>query len=146
MNAKKISTWVFGCVCFIAMQSLFADFQNSPKVISVQDLQSADLDIISESEGKGVIFMFPEGTLLPLQCSLNGGLASLTDPSALIGELEVKETFYVQYLEDDKLLLSQDLQEWKSYAEFFTGNLSIGISLQEGKPILSINLEANRRL
>ena len=43
-----------------------------------------------------------------------------------------------------ELILSTNLTDWKPFLEFITGNVSVSLSIQEGKPSIVVGAEINQ--
>lgn len=120
---------------------LSASYQNL-NVINITQLSDRDLNEIMLGQHPEVAVEFSAQTLFPLSMIVIGDLLNLTEKN--IADIEVKQTFYVRRIED-RLLFSANLVDWKPLLEFITGYTSFSISIEEGKPLLSIGAEAQLR-
>lgn len=54
------------------------------------------------------------------------------------------QTFYARCV-DQELILSTNLTDWKPFLEFLTGNASVSLNIQDGKPSIVVGAETNQR-
>lgn len=118
------------------------------KVLKLSEISEQVLSEISLGEHPDLAVQFSKGIQLPIHFFLKGDLVNLTeDPVASmnLGRLEIQQTFYARLVEGE-LILSIDLNEWKPFFEFITGNASAALSIQNQEPSISLGAEANRRI
>ena len=87
---------------------------------------------------------FLEQSSLPISFFLRGDLVNLAESEGSLKQIEIKQTFYARYVQEE-LLLSSDLTDWKPFLEFITGNVSVTLSIQDGHPSLIVGAETSRR-
>lgn len=139
--------------CTMTCLSIFADdtinSQDAPsediKVVNFCDLTENDLEEIIQGLHPNKIIEFLANTMLPINRYLKGALIHLVENQEKWGTVEINQTFYARYTENE-LLFSSDLTEWKPLLEFVTGEASINLSIQDGKTSLVIGAQTNRRL
>lgn len=118
--------------------------------IALAATASAEYRVIPISDFDGVENLFETqtvlectaGTILPFGLSLQGEFLSLEEGA--ISTIKVLKTCYIKFLEDT-MLFSADLQEWKSFEDFFTGNIQLVINSDDIMPALQLNLELNQK-
>jgi len=119
-------------------------FSQNLKVVNVCDLTNSDLNEIMQGQRPDVAFEFSAHTILPISFFLKGDLVNLVENQENLGQVEVKQTFYARYVQE-ALILSSNLTEWKPFLEFITGEASIVLNIQDGRPSITFGAEANRR-
>lgn len=124
--------------------SLFAFANESLQVVNVSSLVEGGIQETLKGNCPFVAIEFSEKTVLPLSLFLQGDLFKFVQASSNSGELEVQKTFYLRVVEGD-LLFSTNLEEWKSFSEFGTGNLSVKLDVHEGKAFIECGAELNQR-
>ncbi len=115
------------------------------KVINLSEISEQVLNEIVEGERPDVAVQFCKGTQLPINFFLRGDLVNLTDTQVNLGHIEIQQTFYVRCIERD-LILSINLNDWKPFLEFITGNASVALRIQNQEPSITFGAEANRRI
>lgn len=100
-------------------------------VVAINQLTDELLNEIMAGNRPDIAVEFTEQTVLPISFFLTGDLVHLTTKEDNTGMLEVKQTFYAR-LEANGPLLSSDLNEWKPFLEFITGNASMTFHAQSG--------------
>lgn len=136
------------CILAFAASSDFS-INSQPKekqnlrVVNICNLTDKDLNEIGHHPEIAV--EFSAQTTLPISFFLKGDLVNLIENEGKCGEIEIKQTFYARYVEDN-LILSVNLTDWKPFLEFITGNASIALTPQGGKPSILFGAETNRRL
>lgn len=113
------------------------------KVVNVCDLKNEEFMQIMREENSTVV-EFSRGMRLPVSLFLEGNLVNFTSNSHNLGEVEVLQSFYARKV-GGELLLSVDLNDWKSLFEFITGITSVEMKMLEGVPMISIGSEVFRR-
>lgn len=66
-----------------------------------------------------------EGWVVPIQFELNSSVAELVGSSELA--LQLHETFFVQFVEEQGLLFSRDGVEWAPFDALWGGEISLSI-------------------
>ncbi len=119
--------------------------QQDFKVVNICDISEQELNRAMQGQFSELAVEFSENTILPLKLFLKGELVHLLVNKDDFEQVEVKKTFYARLVEGE-LFLSSNLSEWKPFLEFITGNISVFISVQDGKPSAEIGAEINLRL
>lgn len=114
------------------------------KVINICDLTDNDLNEIMLGNRPEIAVEFSAQTTLPISFFLKGDLVNLVENGESFRAVEIVQTFYARCIQQE-LILSTDLTDWKPCLEFITGNLSVSLSIQEGKPSIVIGAETNKR-
>lgn len=114
------------------------------RVINVCNLSENDLQEITQGLHPEMAVEFSSQTVLPVGFFLKGDFAELIENDQPRATLQILQTFYVRFVKDD-LIVSTDLTNWKSLLEFITGNASTVLSIQNGRPTISIGAEAYQR-
>lgn len=113
------------------------------KVINICDLTDSDLNEIMLGNRPGIAVEFSAQTTLPISFFLKGDLVNLVENGESFRAVEIVQTFYARCIQQE-LILSTDLTDWKPCLEFIKGNLSVSLSIQEGKPSIVIGAETNK--
>lgn len=114
------------------------------KVINVCNFTDDDLNEIILGHHPEIAVEFSAQTILPISFFLKGDLVHFVKNEENFGAVEIVQTFYARYV-DKELILSTNLIDWKPFLEFITGNVSVSLSLQDGKPSLVVGAETNQR-
>ncbi|MBI5346440.1 MAG: hypothetical protein HZB76_04790 [Chlamydiae bacterium] len=120
------------------------NFSQDLKVVNVYDLTNHDLNEIMQGKRPEVAIEFSAETTLPISFFIKGDLINLVKGEGNVGQIEVKQTFYARYIQDE-LILSSNLREWKPFLEFITGEESVSLSTQDGQPSIVFGAETNKR-
>ncbi|MGE0198349.1 MAG: hypothetical protein AB7N99_09070 [Simkaniaceae bacterium] len=120
-------------------------FSPNLRVVNICDLTDTDLNAIMQGEQPETAIEFSAQTTLPITFFLKGDLVNLVEQEGNFGAVEIQQTFYARYIEDN-LMLSVNLTDWKPFFEFITGTASVALTLQEGIPSIVFGSETNRRL
>ncbi|MGD2169401.1 MAG: hypothetical protein PVI40_04080 [Chlamydiota bacterium] len=133
----------------ISVETSFAASWEIPehdlKIVNVCDLTSQELNKAMSGGLPNLVIEFSENTMLPINFFLKGNLVNLVEKKESFEHVQVKQTFYARFVEEE-LILSSDLSEWKPFLEFITGNISVAVSIQEGNPSIVFGAETNRRI
>lgn len=114
------------------------------KVINVCDLTDGDLNEIMQGNHPEIAVEFSAQTTLPIRFFLKGDLVNLVENDENFRAVEIVQTFYARCVQQE-LILSTDLTGWKPFLEFITGNASVSLSIQDGKPSIVAGAETNKR-
>jgi hypothetical protein len=114
------------------------------KVINVCNLTDNDLNEIMLGHHPEIAVEFSAQTKLPINFFLKGDLVNLVENEGNFGVVEVMLTFYARCVQQE-LILSTNLTDWKPFLEFITGNVSVSLSIQDGKPSIVVGAETNQR-
>lgn len=113
-------------------------------VINVCDLTDSDLNEIILGNHPEIAVEFSAQTTLPISFFLKGDLVNLVENDENFRTLEIVQTFYARCVQEE-LILSTNLMDWKPFLEFITGNASVSLSIQGGKPSILAGSETNKR-
>jgi hypothetical protein len=88
-----------------------------------------------------------EGAELPFKMSIKGNCLQLDSSQQSAVSLKVLQTCYVRCVKENELqfLFSSDLEQWKSFSDFFTGELKLTVVTEEAGTIARMELELNQR-
>ncbi len=114
------------------------------RVISVENLTEVELSEIIEGQRPEVAIEFLKGTKMPISFFLKGDLFNLIDNTNILATIEVKQSFYARG-QNGSLFLSSNLVDWKPFYEFITGNIAVGLSIEDGLPSIKGEALLNRR-
>ena len=139
---------IFGCALMMAVLATqlaaAPQTQSHNQVICLSDLSEQLIHDFSHGNMKDCIVECPMGSSLPFQLKLKGEFLELT--SALIPlQLNILKTCYVRCVEREHFLFSTDLQTWKDFSEFFTGEVRASVEMENGRPMAGLQLELNQR-
>ena len=139
----------------LACFAIEADFPINPKpwetlsqdvkVVQLTSLTDNDLKEMMQGQHPELAVEFAAPTYLPVSFYLKGDLVNLAESKDNWGTIEIKQTFYARCV-GEELILSSNLTDWKPFLEFMTGNASVALTIQDGKPSLIFGAETNRRL
>jgi hypothetical protein len=115
------------------------------QIIGLSELNDRIIQEFSNGKISDVIVECPEGTSLPFKLILKGQFLALESTSISPLYLKVLKTCYVRCEGKENFLFSTDLQTWKGFSEFFTGELKVSVETENGGPIASLQLELNQR-
>ena len=136
-----MKTMVFlGCVWMTLGAPLMAEPSQVMHFLAVTDQV---LDDFSKGKTGDLVLEIPEGVSIPLGIALKGDVLALNLKQ--IPELRVLRTCYIRCPEKGSFLFSKDLHEWASFFEFFSGHLNMGVRVNEGAPIVAVDLDLTQR-
>ena len=92
---------------------------------------------------QGEIVVFEEGSSLPVSFNVSGEVFSLD--SVKEGSLLLHKSVYVKMTEEGSMVLSDDLENWAPFERFFTGEISLSTTIEEGENGLSMKVDLNKR-
>lgn len=127
----------FFTTLLIGSSSLF-----SIQTIPVQKITPQHLELIRSGAATDVAIAFEAGLHLPLRFVLTGDLVELVQTGK--EQISIQKTFYVQNKEGE-LLFSTDLQNWSPLSSFITGNIAVGLSIEEEELLAILGVDANER-
>lgn len=142
---KKIALMSLGLAALTL--SVLAD-ENPSQHIQVVSLCSATdpfFQKIMEGSYPEVAIEFPAKTALPIHFSLEGDLLTFIESVENPGYIEVKQKFYARCIEKGEPVFSSNLTDWKSFSDFITGQISVDLKVEDGKPSLILRSLTNRR-
>ena len=115
------------------------------QMISLSHLDERTVQDFSNGKRSDLIIECPEGVSLPFKLTLKGQFLALESAAISPLYLKVLKTCYVRCEEKENFLFSTDLQAWKGFSEFFTGELKVSVGIENGGPIAGLELELNQR-
>lgn len=141
---KKSMTVLFILFCVSAFYVLGANTKprENLKVVNIYNLNNNELKEIMDGLHPEMVVEFPAKTILPFKIFLDGDLVGLVDNKPM--EIEVKQQIYFRYKEN-KLLASSDLISWKPALAFITGNITATLKNEDGRPVVILDAEVNKR-
>lgn len=122
--------------------SSFAFAQDDIRVVHILDLTEKDLMEASQGFYPNLAVEFSKGTKISLRFCLSGNLLNLVDENKDVGEVQIKQTFYLRFI-DEELIMSFDLIDWKPFFEYLSGSASIGLEVDDETRALLFNSEIN---
>ncbi len=140
------------CAIHTASFANNALFKASDQETPLEKITVAKLDSLKDPELKEIMagnrpnlaIEFTEHTHLPISFYLEGDLAHLQESHDQWGCIEIQQTFYARYVENE-LMLSSNLTDWKPFTEFITGTMNVGLTVEDGKAFILIGAKTNRR-
>lgn len=114
-------------------------------IVNIFSLTDNDLNELMQGRHPDTAVEFSAQTILPISFFLKGDLVNLIENEGKFGSVEIKQTFYARCV-GEELILSINLTDWKPFLEFITGNASVALTIQDGKPSVVFGSETNRRL
>lgn len=114
------------------------------KILNVCNLTDNDLNEIMLGYHPEIAVEFSAQTTLPISFFLRGDLVNLVANEGNSGAVEIMQTFYARCV-GQELILSTNLADWKPFLEFITGNASVLLGIQDGKPSIVVGAETNQR-
>ena len=115
-------------------------------VLGLSTLQGDEVVSFAElnvESPQGEIVVFEEGSSLPVSFNLSGEVFSLD--SVKEGSLLLHKSVYVKMTEEGSMVLSDDLENWAPFERFFTGEISLSTTIEEGENGLSMKVDLNKR-
>jgi hypothetical protein len=139
---------LFGCLLSMAVATtgLMAvpKIQPHNQVIYLSDLSEQAIEDFSRGDMHDVVVACPEGSSLPFKLTLKGEFLALESALKPL-QLNILKTCYVRCDEKEHFLFSTDLQAWKDFSEFFTGEVRVTVKRESGEPMTGLQLELNQR-
>lgn len=136
-----MNKFFFQCFC-ATLLSYNSHVFSTVQTIPVQQITPQHLELIRSGAATDIAIAFEAGLHLPLQFVLTGDLVELTQTGK--EQISIQKTFYVQNKEGE-LLFSTDLQNWSPLGAFITGNIAVGLSVEEGEIVTVLGVDANER-
>lgn len=142
-------TKLFGCALIMAVATtgLMAapKTQTHNQVICLLDLSEQVIHDFAYGHRRDVVVMCPEGSSLPFNLTLKGEFLAVESALKPL-QLNIRKTCYVRCEEKEHFLFSTDLQTWKDFSEFFTGEVKVFVEREDGGPAVNLQLELHQRL
>lgn len=114
------------------------------KIIRLVDLNETGIQDFTKGKMGGYILECTEGAMLPLNLTLKGQFLSLESTAAPLF-ISVLKTCYIRCESEENFLFSTDLNTWRGFSEFFTGELKVFVEVENGGPMAGLQLELNQR-
>lgn len=140
---------LFGCALMMAVAA--TQFVAAPKtqvydqIIQLSDLSDRVIQDFSQGNMGDFVVECPAGSSLPFKLTLKGEFLGLESTQSAPLYLNVLKTCYVRCKKKENFLFSTDLQTWKDFSEFFTGELRVSVEAENGGPIAGLQFELNQR-
>lgn len=139
---KKI---IITTLLLISAGGFASERDTSCTVVNINDISETEMEAIMTGNAPDLAIEFTKNTVMHINnLYLNGDLVNLVGEKLNFGDLEVMQTIYVRLVDED-LLLSSDTKTWKPFMEFITGNVTVAVVKEDGKPAVVFGSEANRR-
>lgn len=146
-NAKFLGCLLMiiaGSIHLMAAPTLTPTDLSKTEIISLSDLNDNVIEDFSNGN-MDCIVECREGTTLPFKLTLKGEFLALESAAISPLYLKILKTCYVRCDGKENFLFSTDLQNWKEFSEFFTGELTVAIETENGGPVAGLQLELNER-
>lgn len=128
---KKL-IYSFLLITAATMAGLGASEVSAPYIIQITDVTEDMLGMFLAGEVHNVIVEFPEDTYIPVKYLLTGNLINLVPEERPPVYLKIMRTFYLK-MDAEGYLFSTDMQNWKQYSDFMSGEVSCSIKLCNGQ-------------
>lgn len=115
-----------------------------PNVINFLSLNGEEMSSLMQNQDTDAILEIPANTILPIRFFMQGDTAIFSPKETKVGELSLRKKIYIRKTEEN-LLISTDLQTWKPFLDFFTGELSIQLGIDEHGHSITLGVDANQR-
>lgn len=136
---------VAGSIQLVAVPIPNAKEWSQDQIISLSALNGRIIQDFFNGEMSDLIIECTEGVSLPFKINLKGQFLALESAAVAPLYLKVLKTCYVRCEGKENFLFSTDLQTWKGFSEFFTGELSVSIEAENDGPVAGLQLELNQR-
>jgi len=144
-----------GSVCFLlaGFSALFAANQNGAaldiletkgQVIALRELTKEMVEDFFTGKTPQAILECTEGSNLPLYLSLKGEFLALEGEAPSI-KIRVLKTCFIK-CQKESFFFSSDLENWKEFDEFFTGEVGVCLNIEDETPVARLNIDLNQRL
>jgi len=146
-NAARLASMLMTVVgSFQLMASPLPKPQNEcyDQIVNLSDIDDHGIQDFSQGKMINLILECPEGAILPLKIVVKGQCFALEATREPL-YLRVLETCYVRCVAQEEFLFSTDLQTWRGFLEFFTGQLQASIGIEKAGPVAILELELNPR-
>ena len=114
---------------------------HAEQVINLFDLDNINIQEFSQGKLNDYILEIPEGVTLPFKMTVKGDFLAVDS----ISELKILKTCFIRCQGEAEYLFSSDMQTWKEFSEFFTGQLSVSVEVQDEMPVAGLELQLNQR-
>lgn len=115
------------------------------QLIRLSDLNDQVLQDFSQGNRSDLIIACEEGSALPFKLSLKGQFLALESMPQSPLYLKVLKTCFIRCEEQENFLFSTDLQAWRAFSEFFTGELGLSVQVDTGETEVVLRLELDER-
>lgn len=113
-------------------------------VLRIDQITSEELCEVMEGQRPETAIEFPKSFKAPLKMFVTSEYLSLLGEGESERFMIVDQTFYLRNVSGE-ILFSNDLQQWKPVMDFFTGQISVALSVEEQSPRLTISAEVHER-
>lgn len=125
-------------------QLLPASTKTHDQIALLSDLTERIVQDFSAGEMKDLVVECSEGTELPFKITCKGQFLSLETEQSSPLFLKIMKTCYIRCDGKDNFLFSTDLQTWKHFSEFFSGELKVSVEVENGMLNAGLQLELNQ--
>jgi hypothetical protein len=120
-----------------------ASQQLEQQIVNLSDLNDDVIRDFSEGKRSDFIIQCKEGNTLLFKLALDGEFLSLESVAPTF--LKVRKSCYVRCDQKQRFLFSSDLETWKEFSEFFTGELKTSLFAKNGQPEVALELQLNQK-
>jgi hypothetical protein len=111
------------------------------RIVGLLDLSEDEYNDFANGKSKDLIVHCPGSTILPFNFTISGEFLEFVSDG--YNMIKILKDCYVRVLENEEVLYSIDLKEWKNFSEFFTGRASFYARPENG--ILTTGFELDLR-
>ena len=115
------------------------------QMISLTDLNDRVIEDFSNGSMNDMIIECTQGANLPFKVILKGEFLALESSAVSPLYLKILKTCYIRCEDKGNFLFSTDLQSWKGFSEFFTGELNVSVENENNGLVVGLQLELNKR-
>lgn len=113
------------------------------EVVKIENFTQSMLEDFILGNLTDVVIECQRGTEIPFNVTIDGDFLVLRPRDNCGYDLTVVNTCFIKCPKKKEFYFSGDLQNWKKFKDFFSG--ALGISLNDGGPQLSLDIELNRK-
>lgn len=132
---------LFGCAMILAATQLLAEPKT--QILRLSDLNNTLIQDFSQGNRSDCILECAAGLSLPFKLTLKGEFLGLEAAPPL--SLNILKTCYIRCEEKENFLFSTDLQTWKTFSEFFTGQLRLSVETENSQLVAGLQFELHQR-
>jgi hypothetical protein len=121
-----------------SVESNFIDL----KVVNIDNLTEGALRDIMQGDSPETAVELSSSDFARFRFILKGNFLEFIDDETHLPLLVLNQTLYVRWVKRNALF-SLDLVEWKTFADFCTQEMRVLLSIQDGRPFISLQVEMN---
>lgn len=91
----------------------------------------------------GLIVECSANTCIPFRLKVSGDLCQMEPCGVDLLYLRMQRDFYVRVEGSDNVQFSLDKKEWKPLSDMVTGNINAMLSIEEGRPVVTLRADVN---